>query len=177
MPTFDAEPGPLHLTASFDDPADARETMLDLEAAGIDAEAVRLVDRPAAAPVATPEDGGDRVVAGSFAKRWAAGGAVSALVAAVLAVLVVLIVQPRQLALALALAALGGAFAGFQLGGFLSAASRLPVNEDAIETLDLTEGADRPVRVEVQLADPDLVDEAEAVMRRHRATRVDHRAA
>ncbi|MCU1455819.1 MAG: hypothetical protein JWN46_3965 [Acidimicrobiales bacterium] len=176
MPTFDAGPGPLHLIASFDDPVTARESMVDLEAAGIDAAAVRLVDRPPARRVPTAEGSGDRVAAGDVAKRSMVGVVLGAIVGAALLMLVVSVAGLRPLSVALPAGALAGGLFGGALGGFWAGASRLPVNTDALDTYTLGSAPGHPVTVEVHLADPDLVDRAEQVFQRHHARAVDRAA-
>jgi hypothetical protein len=161
------------MVASFADPEGAREAMIDLESLGIDANAIRLVDRDPAVQVGSVERSGELDAGHAVVSNYVRGALITAAVVGAVAVVVVLAlgIEPRALAVTLAL--LGGAIAGFVVGGYINAARRLPVNVDALDTYAIDERADDPVRVEVRLDDRDLLADVESVYRKHEAMQVE----
>jgi len=171
MSTSDSSGSP-RLVASFPDAESARGAMIDLEAIGLDAEAVRLIDRAPARDGAAARSG-DLQATGAVATNYIKGAIGTAVALGVIAAVVVLALGLRPRPLAVGLALLGGAVAGFFLGGFINAARRLPVNADALETFGMDEGGDRgPVRVEVQVQDAGMAERIESVCREHSASDV-----
>jgi hypothetical protein len=170
---LDEPSGPLRLVASFDAPDSAREAMVALEGLGIDAEAVRLLDQDAKVPIGGMAESGELDAAQTVAGNYAKGAVVSAVVVAIVAAVIVLVLGVRPRPLAVGLAVVGGAIAGFVLGGYLNAARRLPVNVDALDTFTIDEKDSAPVRVEVRLSDPGLFDRSASVCREHNAVKVE----
>ena len=167
------QPEPLKMVASFPAAESAREAMIDLEGLGIDANAVRLLDRDPAVPVGSADRSGEMDAGRSVVTNYLRGAIITAAVFGAVAVVAVLAlgIEPRALAIALAL--LGGAIAGFVLGGYINAARRLPVNVDALDTFTIDERTDDPVRVEIRLDDPDLLTDVELVCHQHEAMQVE----
>lgn len=189
MSIADDSSGALRLTASFPEPDSARQAMVGLESLGVDAEAIRLLERPPARvdrstaagahaeadAQASAERSGEQQAGADVAGNYVKGAVISAIVLGVIAALIVLALGLKPRPLAVGLAALGGAIAGFVLGGFLNAARKLPVNVDALDTYTINQASDEPVKVEIKLGQ-DLADDAEAICRKHGAIAV-HRDA
>lgn len=173
MARVDETSEPVRLVASFDQPDAAREAMVALEGLGIDAEAVRLLDHEAQVPVRGMERSGELDAAQNVAGNYAKGAIVSAVVVALVAGAIVLAIGARPRVLAVGLAVVGGAIVGFVLGGFWNAARKLPVNVDALDTFTIDEHDNKPVRIEVRLADPGMFDKSASVCRDHHALKVE----
>ena len=164
---------PVKLVASFAAPEVAREAMIDLEALGIDADAVQLVDRNPAVPVGSVERSGEFDAGKAVARNYLRGAIITAVVVGAIAMVVVLAlgVEPRALAVALAL--LAGVIAGFFVGGYIDVRRRLPVNVDALDTYTIDTRSDDPVRVEVRLDESNTLPDVESVFRKHEALQVE----
>jgi hypothetical protein len=121
------------VTATFADPDAARQAALELERHGVEANNIK-VETDTARPSNRNVGAADVEMTKQIGTRYAVGGIIGALVGAAVAVGVVLIVQPEQLALALVIAALGGAAPGFWLGGFWGGGSKLPVDTESYDT-------------------------------------------
>lgn len=162
--------GPRLVTAEFDSPKRAREAMVALEWQGIDADDIRLV-APSEVPLPDAQRATEGRVVGGVAKRTLAWGAIGAVVGAALGAGLALITGFDS-ALALVIAVLAGAILGAQIAGFWGGASRLPVNEDALDTHTLDPQGSDPVRVEIRARDGGVAAAATAVLRDHDARRV-----
>jgi len=166
------------LIASFDEPGAARAAMVDAELAGLDADDMHLQSDGRRASALSIERDGELTAMDDVASRSFVGGAIGAVVLAVVAVVVVLLIGPDPLAVALVIAALGGAIAGFLLGGFWSGAARLPANPEALDTYTIDPADDAPVVVEFRIVggrvEPTRVEE---LCRKHGAVEVERRAA
>jgi hypothetical protein len=138
------------VVAEFGDPAAARQAMLELEGIGVDGQAINLVTPSASVPAHDIERSGELAAAGDTAKRYAGGAVVGAIIGAVIGAAIGLFADIGPQSISLIGGGLAGAIAGFLLGGFWGAASRLPANPDALDTYT-TDGADgAPVRLEVR---------------------------
>jgi hypothetical protein len=166
------------LIASFDDPDAARAAMVDAELAGLDADDMHLQTLGSRTSTLSIERDGELDAMQDVVSRSFVGGAIGALVLAVLAAVVVLIIGPDRLAVALIIAALGGAIAGFLLGGFWFGAARLPANPEALDTYTVDPADEASVIVEFRLGggriEPARVEE---LCRKHGAVEVERRAA
>ncbi len=142
------------VVARFDDPAPAREAMVDLEGKGIEADAINPLDPPQTVP--TPEGGlhADLAVSRRFMDSYARNGVPGALIGAALFIAVLMLLNVEPLGTAVLLGALSGAIAGFLMGGFIGAARHIPVNEDALETYVMDPSGPGGVAVEVRVEDP-----------------------
>jgi hypothetical protein len=168
-------PDPIVLVASFDGPDAAREAMIALEANGFDADDIRLAG-PDSASAVTPmpetERASDAAVFKSVGRRVVTWGAVGAVVGAAIAVGIVAILGSLSGASAVVAILVGGIF-GSLLAGMWGAAYKLPVNEDAYDTLAIDPRADEPVRVEVRARGDEQADKATSVLRDRHASRID----
>jgi hypothetical protein len=159
------------VTASFDDPAQARDAMVQLENHGFDAQYVSLVDRPDSItrPGATAD--AERHAGATVLTNYVQGAAIGALAGAAIAVIVVLLSAGASTG-GILVGLVGGGTAGFFLGGYWGAGARLPVNEDAWQTYEIDARDDAPIRLEVGAADADGAHDAAAVLRASGATAV-----
>lgn len=162
------------VVARFDGPEAARGAMVALEAEGIDADAINLVDR---APVVPTLEGGlaadldaSRRVIDSSARH----GIIGAVIGAAVFVVVLLAMRVQPVGAAVALGALGGGIAGFLMGGFIGGARRIPVNEDAFETYQIDPSDPAGVAVEVRVANRDKIPTVLGVLRRHHPRQLQH---
>lgn len=165
------------VVAQFDDPTPAREAMVDLEQKGIDADAIHLVGRAPTVPTKDASLDADLRAARRFIDGWARAGLVSAVIGAALVVLGMILFRVEPLGPAIVGGALAGAVGGFAVGGFIGAARRMPVNEDALETYELDPSDRSGVSVEVTVGDPDVAATAVAVLRSHHPRQLERRAA
>jgi hypothetical protein len=172
-------PDPILVVASFTGPDDAREAMLALEARGFDADDIRLAESssPTTGTVATPATTreSDVAVFKSVGRRAAIWGPIGALVGIGLVLAGLAIFDAINTTSVIVGILVGGIF-GFYLGAIWAGSYKLPVNEDAIDTLAIDPRQDEPVRVEVRTRDAEMADEATSVLRDQRATRVDRSA-
>jgi hypothetical protein len=168
-------PDPILVVGSFAGPDDAREAMLALEARGFDADDVRLAESssPSGDAVPTPATTreSDAAVFKSVGRRAAVWGPIGAVVGIGL-VLVGLAVFGALSTTSVIVAVIVGGIFGFALGAIWAGAYKLPVNEDAIDTLAVDPRDDEPVRVEVRARDTAMADEAATVLQDQRATQI-----
>lgn len=171
-------PDTMHtVVARFDDPAPAREAMVDLEGRGIDADSINLVDH---APAVATREGGlhtDLTVSRRFIDSYARNGVLGALIGAAVFVAGLLLIDVEPLGLAVLTGVVAGAIAGFLMGGFIGAARHIPVNEDAFETYAMDPSDPHGVAVEVTVADPDVAARAIGILRSHHPRLLERRAA
>ena len=150
--------------------------MLALEAHGFDADDIRLADSssPTATNVPTPatERESDAAMFKSVGRRAAIWGPVGAIVGIALVLAGLAIFDALNTTSVIVAILVGGIF-GFYLGAIWAGSYKLPVNEDAIDTLAIDPRDDAPVRVEVRVRDANAADEAAALLRDQRATTVE----
>jgi len=171
-------PGTTHtVVARFDDPAPAREAMVELEGKGIGADEINMLDHPAAVP--TKEGGlhADLAVSRRFIDSYARNGILGALLGAALFIAVLMLMRVEPLGTVVALGGLGGAIVGFVMGGFIGAARHIPVNPDALDTYTMDPTDPAGVSIEVRVEDPSVAAEAVAVLRRHHPRQLERRGA
>lgn len=162
------------LVASFEASDDARAAMVDAELAGMDADGMHLLG-PTTVPAGSIERTGELSAIDDVATRSFVGGFVGAVALAVLAVIAVLLIRPEPLAGALAIAVLGGAIAGFLLGGFWSGAARLPTNPEALDTYTVDASH---VGVEFRIHDGAIsADDVERLCQKHHVIDIERRSA
>jgi hypothetical protein len=164
--------GPTLVTAEFDSPERAREAMVALEWQGIDADDIKLV-APPDVPVPDAQRAAEGRIVRDIARRTIVWGASGAVVGAGIGIAIALIAGLDQPGVALLVAALGGGILGGMIAGFWGGASRLPVNEEALDTYTIDPRAADSVRVEIRARDGGAVAAANAVLRDHDARRVD----
>jgi hypothetical protein len=171
-------PDSIMVVGSFAGPDDAREAMLALEAHGFDADDIRLADSssPTDEGVPTPATTreSDAAVFKSVGRRAAVWGPIGALVGIGLVVAGLAVFDAINTTSVIVAILVGGIF-GFYLGTIWAGAYKLPVNEDAIDTLAVDPREDEPVRVEVRARDPEMADEVTTVLRSRRAIDVERR--
>jgi hypothetical protein len=166
---------PRLVIAEFDSPDRAREAMVALEWQGIDADDIKLVTPPDV-PVPDAQRAAEGRTVRDIARRTVVWGAVGALAGAAIGVGVALVLG-FDLGVALVIAALAGGILGAQVGGFWGGASRLPVNEEALDTYTIDPRRSDAIRVEIRARDVGAAKAATAVLRDHEARRVDEGAA
>jgi hypothetical protein len=166
---------PVHLlSAAFDDPVDAKEAMVALEGAGIDADAVNLETVGAAVPTKDVGRSADLAVTGTAARKYGIGAGVGAIVGAAVLILAVLILDVEPVGTAVGIAAVAGAIGGALMGGYWGMTRRLPVNEDAYDTRLVNTVGPEGLRLEVRVEDDAKVDDVVSLLRSHAARDVHH---
>jgi hypothetical protein len=160
------------VVASFDSAEQAREAMIALEQAGIEARQIDLTDGHVTTATRGRTRAQDREVFAEGAKRYVGTGIIGAVVGAAIAVGVVLalgIGSPLVSGLA---AGIGGALFGFWAAAYYGVATRLPVNEEVFDTFGPGEET-TPAQVVVDLTDPDRADEVVDLVHQHGAADVE----
>jgi hypothetical protein len=164
------------VVARFDDPAEARDAMVDLELKGIDAEATHLVPPALSAPPKELALDREVDIADTFVRRGLKGGLLGALIGAAAVVGALALMRVEPFGSAVRIGAVGGIVGGFFIGAYWGAVVRLPVNEEAFDTFVLpttTHG----IVVEVNIDDPLTEADAVAVLRRHHAQQIEREVA
>jgi hypothetical protein len=165
------------VVARFGDPAPAREAMVDLEAKGIDADAIHLFEQAPSVPTAEGGLQADLAVSRRFVDSYARNGVLGACIGAALFIAVLMLMQVQPLGTAVVIGALAGGIAGFLMGGFIGAARHMPVDEAAYDTYTVDPTDPEGVAVEVRVDDSDLAAQAVAVLRRHHPHQIERRGA
>jgi hypothetical protein len=164
------------VVGSFAGPDDAREAMLALEAHGFDADDIRLSESssPTGDTVPTPATTreSDAAVFKSVGRRAIVWGPIGAAVGIGLVLAGLAIFGALGTTSVIVGVLVGGIF-GFYLGAIWAGAYKLPVNQDAIDTLAVDPREDEPVRVEVRARDAEMAEQAAAVLKERNARRVD----
>jgi hypothetical protein len=148
------------VTARFADADAAREAALELERHGIEANQIS-VRTDQGRPTNRNTGVADVEVTKDIGGRAIAGGVIGAVAGALVAMAIVLIVGPDDLALALVIAAIGGAALVGPIVGFWSGGSKLPVEPGAYDTYGPDASA---ATVVVSAADLGAADEIRSVV-------------
>jgi hypothetical protein len=159
------------VVASFDSAEQAREAMIALEQAGIEARQIDLADGHVTAPTRGRTRAQDREVFAEGAKRYVGTGVIGAVVGAAIAVGVVLALDLGSPLVSGLAAGIGGALFGFWAAAYYGVATRLPVNEEVFDTFGPGEET-IPAQVVVDLTDPDRADEVVDLVNQHGAADV-----
>jgi hypothetical protein len=165
------------VTACFDEPGEARKAMVDLEGKGIDADNINLVGEALFVPTSVGGLHTDLAVSRRFIDSYARSGVLGALIGAAVFIAALTLMRVSPLGMAVFIGGVCGAIGGFLMGGFIGAARRMPVNEDALETYEMDPGDPEGITVEVRVTDPDEAAAAVAVLRRHHPRMLERRAA
>jgi hypothetical protein len=164
--------GPFTIRGGFERPERAREAMVSLEGRGLDADQIGLQEQPASIPTREATRSADMTVVREIAGRYLRGGVLGAAVGGVLLAMIVWLIGVDGMAAVIA-AGVAGAIGGFLLGGFWGGARRLPVNEQAFDTLTIDPNRPELVVVRVRAETPRDAELAENVLRAHGALMVD----
>lgn len=165
------------VVARFDQPADAREAMIDLEVKGIDADAINLGLAAPSVPTKEAARAIDLEMTGGTASRAVKGGVLGALAGATLMIAVLTMFRVEPLGQALLIGVVAGAIGGLFIGAYWGAVLRLPVNEDAFDTFAVDPAASGSIVVHVRVEDPRVAADAVSVLRRHHAQQIDREVA
>lgn len=162
------------VVGEFHDPDQAREAMLRLERAGVDADAIHLMG-PSAIPEQQIERSGELDAAEDTAKRAGGGAVVGAVIGAIVGGLLGLLSGVDPQSIGVAAGAIGGSIPGFLLGGFWAGSSRLAANPEALDTYTMDSSSRQTVRVQVRAATQDQAQLSADVLRKADASVVDLR--
>jgi hypothetical protein len=164
------------VVARFDNPGPAREAMVDLEGRGIDADAIHLLEPPA---IPTREGGlhADLTMSRRIIDSYARSAVIGALIGAAVFIGFLLILRVQPVGMAVAIGAIGGALAGFLVGGYLGAARHIAVNEEAYDTYAIDPSDPEGVAIEVRVPDAGSAARAIEVLRKHHPRQLERRAA
>jgi len=161
------------VVARFDQTDEARQAMIDLEAKGIDADAIHVA-RPTTRTVsAEAVQQTDHEVVRQLEARTVIGGAIGALAGAVLVIAALVVIRVDSLGSAVLAGGIAGAAGGALIGGFWGAVSRLPANEEAFEPAVVRDELASEVVLEVRLDDPGRETDAVTVLQRHHPLEID----
>jgi len=164
--------------ARFERSRDAREAMIDLEGTGIDADNIHLVT--AAEPVTSnmTKMDVDMDVGAKLFWKGARGMILGGIIGVVVVVGALAAMRVEPFGAAVAIGALGGFVGGATIGAFYGMINRLPVNEEAFDTVTAAhQGGNDPIVVEVTLHDGRTAADAVNVLRRHHARKIDREVA
>ena len=163
--------------ARFEQSRDAREAMIDLEGKGIDADNIHLVTSgPPLTSNMTRMDV-DMDVGAKLFWKGARGVVLGGVIGIVVVVGALAAMRVEPFGAAVAIGALGGFVGGATIGGFYGMINRLPVNEEAFDTVTSAHQSDDPIVVEVTLNDSRKAADAVDVLRRHHARKIDREVA
>jgi hypothetical protein len=167
----DTHPAPLgQVTARFDSAEQAREAIIALEQAGVEADHVHLSDGRLTDPVRATTWAQDREVFRKGAGRYILTGLLGAVAGAAVVIGVTMLLVGTGLVAALA-AGIGGALFGFWAAAYYGVATKLPVNEEAFDTIGPGE-EHTPAALTIDITEPGLVDVVDEVVRDHGAREV-----
>jgi hypothetical protein len=169
----DPHPEPLgQVTARFDSAEQAREAIIALEQAGVEADHVRLDDGRLTNPERSSTWAQDRAVFRKGAGRYVLTGVLGAVAGAAVVIAATMLLVGTGMVVALA-AGIGGALFGFWAAAYYGVATKLPVNEEAFDTFGPGEQR-TPASLTIDITEPGLVDVVDEVVRDHGASEVQH---
>lgn len=158
-----------HVISVFESREAARRATVDLERRGIEAGRVRIDALPAHEPTAAERRTGMLRETRPVARHLVIGGTIGAMAGAVFVPLIVLLITADPLTTTLAASIVGGLLAGAAVGAFVTAATSIPVNEEAF-AIQTGEG---PVALRVHVTNASERDKALAALERHAPERVE----
>jgi hypothetical protein len=167
----DPHPEPLGtVTARFDSAERAREAIIALEQAGVEADHVHLDDGRLTTPERSSTWAQDREVFRKGAGRYVLTGLAGAVAGAAVVIAATMLLVGTDLVVGLA-AGIGGALFGFWAAAYYGVATKLPVNEEAFDTFGPGE-EHTPASLTVDITEPGTVDVVDEVVRDHGASDV-----